>query len=228
MTAPVYTREEVTDHATKETGWFIVHGNVCDVSRFYDDHPGGGDVLLDLIGGDATEAFDAVNHSDAAKRRMESLKIGTLKQDDTKGCMRLSEVVERQEQELRKQATACWLAIENKVYDLTSFIDLHPGGRDVLLCESGTDATLAFEKIGHSGGARRMMKSYEVAELHPDDRRAIAVPTASAKHKRGQDSHTNGAGKQDNSLRDFVMGQLQLGLMVLLAIMAVGFALNNL
>ncbi|RNF01211.1 cytochrome b-domain protein [Trypanosoma rangeli] len=228
MTAHVYTREEVSSHATKETGWFIVHGNVCDVSKFYDNHPGGGDVLLHLIGGDATEAFDAVNHSDAAKRRMESLKIGTLKQGDTKGCMRLSEVAERQKHELRKQATACWLAIENKVYDLTSFIDLHPGGRDVLLCESGTDATLAFEKIGHSGGARRMMKSYEVAELHPDDMRTVVAPTASAKHKHSQDPPTNGAWKRDNSLRDFVLGQLQLGLVVLLAIMAVGFALSKL
>jgi L-lactate dehydrogenase (cytochrome) len=38
----------------------------------------------------------------------------------------------------------CWVAIEGKVYDLTGFLDRHPGGRNLLLPFAGKDATRAF------------------------------------------------------------------------------------
>ncbi|KAF8954855.1 hypothetical protein BGZ46_002808 [Entomortierella lignicola] len=50
-----------------------------------------------------------------------------------------------------------YLAIEGKVYDVTKFIDEHPGGEEVLLDESGKDATEAFEDVGHSDEARDML-----------------------------------------------------------------------
>ena len=40
---------------------------------------GGEEVLLDLAGQDATEAFEDVGHSDEAREILAGLKIGTLK-----------------------------------------------------------------------------------------------------------------------------------------------------
>ena len=38
----------------------------------------------------------------------------------------------------------CWLLIDNKVYDVSTFITFHPGGDAILLC-CGTDATELFK-----------------------------------------------------------------------------------
>lgn len=40
---------------------------------------GGEEVLLDVAGQDATEAFEDVGHSDEARETLEQLKVGTLK-----------------------------------------------------------------------------------------------------------------------------------------------------
>lgn len=36
-----------------------------------------------------------------------------------------------------KSADSCWLVIHGKVYDVTSFLDKHPGGRAILLKQAG-------------------------------------------------------------------------------------------
>ena len=42
----------------------------------------------------------------------------------------------------------------------------HPGGEDVLKQQHGTDASNAFEDVGHSSDAREQMKTYEIAQIH--------------------------------------------------------------
>lgn len=52
-----------------------------------------------------------------------------------------------------------------KVYDVTSYLDDHPGGAEVMLEVAGQDATNMFEDIGHSTDARAEMKKYEIGLL---------------------------------------------------------------
>ncbi|XP_048334241.1 cytochrome b5 [Ziziphus jujuba] len=59
----------------------------------------------------------------------------------------------------------CWLIINEKVYDVTKFLEDHPGGDEVLLSATGKDATDDFEDVGHSDSARDMMKEYYVGEI---------------------------------------------------------------
>ena len=42
-------------------------------------HSGGEEVLLDVAGQDATEAFEDVGHSDEAREILEGLRVGKLK-----------------------------------------------------------------------------------------------------------------------------------------------------
>ncbi|KAF6136218.1 hypothetical protein GIB67_001627 [Kingdonia uniflora] len=63
------------------------------------------------------------------------------------------------------QAKDCWLIISGKVYDVTSFMDDHPGGDEVLLAGTGKDATNDFEDVGHSDSAREMMEKYYIGEI---------------------------------------------------------------
>ncbi|KAK9819350.1 hypothetical protein WJX74_009379 [Apatococcus lobatus] len=58
----------------------------------------------------------------------------------------------------------CWVVISGKVYDVTKFLDEHPGGYDIILTNTGQDATESFEEIGHSNAARELLNKYEIGE----------------------------------------------------------------
>ncbi|XP_051145711.1 cytochrome b5 [Andrographis paniculata] len=59
----------------------------------------------------------------------------------------------------------CWVVIDGKVYDVSSYLDEHPGGDDVLIRAAGKDATEEFEDAGHSKSAREQMEQFFIGEL---------------------------------------------------------------
>ncbi|XVE77317.1 hypothetical protein DITRI_Ditri13aG0052700 [Diplodiscus trichospermus] len=63
------------------------------------------------------------------------------------------------------ERNGCWLLISGKVYDVTAFLDDHPGGDEILLGASGKDATDDFEDIGHSDVAKELMQKYCIGEV---------------------------------------------------------------
>ncbi|KAI7757749.1 hypothetical protein M8C21_031761 [Ambrosia artemisiifolia] len=66
-------------------------------------------------------------------------------------------------------ASDCWIVVDGKVYDVSSYLEEHPGGDDVLLQVTGKDATEEFEDAGHSKTARELMETFCVGELDPSD-----------------------------------------------------------
>ncbi|KAJ8063267.1 hypothetical protein OCU04_008498 [Sclerotinia nivalis] len=74
-----YTYVEAAEHKTKKDLFMVIDDKVYDASSFVDEHPGGEEVLLDVGGQDATEAFEDVGHSDEAREILNGLLIGTLK-----------------------------------------------------------------------------------------------------------------------------------------------------
>ncbi|XP_032373917.1 cytochrome b5 type B [Etheostoma spectabile] len=68
-------------------------------------------------------------------------------------------------------STDSWIIIHDKVYDITGFLEEHPGGEEVLLEQAGADATESFEDVGHSTDARELLQQYYLGELHMDDRK---------------------------------------------------------
>lgn len=160
---PTYTRAQVAEHNTKKDGWFIVHNDVVNVSSFYDDHPGGRDIILQHLGTDATEAFDGNNHSKSALKLLQKLVIGHLPPEERAKVYSLEDIKNKNTRE------AAWFAIHNKVYDVTEFLDQHPGGRDILIWNSGKDATKAFEDNNHSSAAKKLLSKYVIGDLDPKD-----------------------------------------------------------
>ncbi|XP_026575571.1 cytochrome b5 [Pseudonaja textilis] len=76
-----------------------------------------------------------------------------------------------------------WLVIHDRVYDVTRFLDEHPGGDKVLLEQAGRDATESFEDVGHSMDAKEMLKQYLMGEVHPDDRKPDTSKVPSPFHE---------------------------------------------
>jgi len=65
-----------------------------------------------------------------------------------------------------------WCSIDGQVYDIQAFLDLHPGGRKILMPYLGRDASKAFrsEKIHvHSTRAFNILQSYHIGSLQGGD-----------------------------------------------------------
>ena len=83
----------------------------------------------------------------------------------------------------------CWVVIHGKVYNMTPFLDEHPGGVDVILEHAGKDATAPFEAI-HSKGIiailpkncylgdvdRSTVKSSQIAKVATRDVASMVPP----------------------------------------------------
>jgi cytochrome b involved in lipid metabolism len=74
-----FTYQDVAEHNTKKDCFLVIHDVVYDCTKFIDEHPGGEEVMLDVAGQDASEAFEDVGHSDEARETLQALKVGTLK-----------------------------------------------------------------------------------------------------------------------------------------------------
>jgi cytochrome b5 len=72
-----------------------------------------------------------------------------------------------------------WFVKDRKVYDITKFVDQHPGGADTLLGVAGKDGTSDFDAVGHSDSAVQDLSKYYIGDIHPDD--ADKIPQASIK-----------------------------------------------
>jgi cytochrome b involved in lipid metabolism len=58
-----------------------------------------------------------------------------------------------------------WLVLHGKVYDVTRFIDEHPGG-EVIADYLGCDATEQFDvEFEHSNDAREMLSQYFIGTI---------------------------------------------------------------
>ena len=55
------------------------------------------------------------------------------------------------------------------MYDVTKYLDDHPGGAEVMLDVGGQDADEFFEDIGHSKEARVELDKYYIGEFHMDE-----------------------------------------------------------
>ncbi|CAN0915725.1 Cytochrome b5 [Linum grandiflorum] len=107
----------------------------------------------------------------------------------------------------------CWLIIGDKVYDVTPFLEDHPGGDEVLLSATGKDATDDFEDVGHSDSAREMLDKYYVGNID-----VSTIPKKSS-YKPPNQPHYN----QDKTA-EFIIKLLQF--LVPIAILGLAFAIR--
>ncbi|CAD7945096.1 unnamed protein product [Amoebophrya sp. A25] len=69
-----------------------------------------------------------------------------------------------------KTRDSCWIVIDRKVYDVTQFLSMHPGGEELIVKAAGYDATNVFEAT-HGEGLRfslRILNQFFIGFLADD------------------------------------------------------------
>jgi cytochrome b involved in lipid metabolism len=95
---------------------------------------------------------------------------------------------------------SCWLLISGKIYDVTTYMNSHPGGVAEVLNTCGTDATAAYASRGgtgtHSSSANADLAMYYIGDLNQTvttnaanpTTPPIANPTATPSRSRGDNN----------------------------------------
>jgi len=147
-----YTTPEIAKHNTKDDCWVIIAGKVYDVTTFLGDHPGGQRAILMYAGKDATKEFQMLHTKNILKKYATNLFLGVVAESATATTPALTAA------EVAKHKTKddCWVIIAGKVYDVTTFLSDHPGGKRAIMMYAGKDATKEFKMLHN----KNILKKY--------------------------------------------------------------------
>ncbi len=188
------TPEEIAKHGSAGSCWVIISGRVYDLTSYIGIHPGGPGRIIPSCGKDGTTAFATKNsgssHSTYAASLLDLYYIGDLRSAATvtQGPAGTTPPVPREEfilpattgpagsrvtltpEEIAKHGSAgsCWVIISGRVYDLTSYIGIHPGGAGRIIPSCGKDGTTAFATknsgSSHSSFAVSLLDTYYIGD----------------------------------------------------------------
>ena len=186
-----FSRGEIERHNKRGDMWMVIKGRVYDVTLFGKYHPGGEDVLLPCAGKDATLMYNKYHPWVAVEPMMGNFCIGvfdpkmtyeapptyhisvqksnfsmkkTLPEKVPKIPFKKGELLTPQMVAGRNNEEECWVTIHGKAYDITNFLDKHPGGDQILLKYAGKDASVEFDKY-HSTSARMQLPEFFIGNM---------------------------------------------------------------
>ncbi|OWM66077.1 hypothetical protein CDL15_Pgr015504 [Punica granatum] len=75
-----------------------------------------------------------------------------------------SKVYSKAEVSFHNKRDDCWIIIKNRVYDVTSYVEEHPGG-DAILAHAGDDSTEGFFGPQHATRVFDMIEDFYIGDL---------------------------------------------------------------
>ena len=132
------------------------------------------DDQTDLIGSVGSLSIESGGNATGSGRTRVVLKPGHSLMDWLKLCAKTADLAGTQGkiisvtlEELQKhnKADDCWICIRGKVYNVTPYLDFHPGGVDEMMRGAGSDATVLFNEIHKYVNFESMLKKCFVGPL---------------------------------------------------------------
>ncbi|KAL4325076.1 hypothetical protein GQ457_11G016460 [Hibiscus cannabinus] len=77
---------------------------------------------------------------------------------------KVSKSYSKSEVNVHNKRTDCWIIIKDKVYDVTSYVEEHPGG-DAILAHAGDDSTEGFFGPQHATRVFDMIDDFYIGDL---------------------------------------------------------------
>ncbi|KVI11557.1 cytochrome B5-like protein [Cynara cardunculus var. scolymus] len=91
-----------------------------------------------------------------------------IKSDETKkvhsDANKTVKAYNKDEVSLHNKRTDCWIIIKEKVYDVTPYVEEHPGG-DAILAHAGDDSTEGFFGPQHATRVFDMIDDFYIGDL---------------------------------------------------------------
>ena len=77
-------------------------------------------------------------------------------------------------------AESCWVTLEGRVYDITPFLDRHPGGREILLLAAGRECTDLFRSYHWRAEerSRKYLADFDIGALVGPTEHPVFAPDA--------------------------------------------------
>ncbi|KAL4604499.1 cytochrome B5-like protein [Castanea sativa] len=89
---------------------------------------------------------------------------GTKKVESTASNKKVSKIYSKADVLVHNKKTDCWIIIKDKVYDVTSYVEEHPGG-DAILAHAGDDSTEGFYGPQHATRVFDMIDDFYIGDL---------------------------------------------------------------
>ncbi|MED6196415.1 hypothetical protein PIB30_047234 [Stylosanthes scabra] len=106
------------------------------------------------------------------------------------------------------------------VYDVTKFLDDHPGGGDVVVSSTAKDATDDFEDVGHSKNARKMLNDYYIGDIDLSTMKSTGVKSPTSSKQAQQPPSSTSSSSSSSSSSNLTAKILQF----LIPLIILGFA----
>ena len=198
-----YTASLIAAHSTPGDCWIAINDNVYNLTGFLVSHPGGALVMTPYCGRDGTNAYrtkdknPAATHSQEADKLLLQYLLGPLASNQilpttipvTPSVPTITPKLTKNSAITSSQVAAhntsadCWITISGKVYSVSPYLTIHPGGAAVIGLYCGRDATSAFQTkgkspgISHSSYAQSLLSNYLVGGAAGFSAVPNAVPT---------------------------------------------------
>ncbi|PWN35291.1 putative cytochrome b5 [Meira miltonrushii] len=79
----------------------------------------------------------------------------------------MSKTFEADEVKQHKSEESAWVVVDGGVYDVTEFLEDHPGGKKILLKNCGKDASEAFWTYHSEKVLQKTAAEYKIGEVKP-------------------------------------------------------------
>jgi cytochrome b involved in lipid metabolism len=202
-TSNALTMEAVAQKNTVDNCWVVISGMVYDLTGYANSHPGGAINIANICGTDATKAFNNQHGGQSRPNNtLAGFEVGALGASATTSSPAASAATPKATPSTnaktatsftiadvakRNTAAECWAVVSNTVYNLTPYINSHPGGAKNILNLCGTDATQAFTNQ-HGGQSRpnNTLAGFEIGTISAASS-SVALPIAVSKGGEGDD-----------------------------------------
>ena len=173
-----YTFAQVQTHNSSSDCWSVVGSTVYNLTTWIPKHPGGPAVITAMCGTDGSASFNgkhgsgSATPSASAQAQLAQFAIGSLSGGTTGGTTggvtptpNTTTPYTFAQVQTHKTSTDCWTVIGTKVYNLTAWIPLHPGGTAPIIALCGLDGSASFN--GKHGSTSPTPSATAQAKLVP-------------------------------------------------------------
>ncbi len=183
--------EELSKHCQKTDCWIALQGHVIDLTSYLAQYTSDQEFFVQNAGRDATYPFSTLE-KEGKEALLQSLidkfSVGTLDYDspkiapkqETKSVQRMYTYSEIHK---HNKGEDCWVIYKDMVFDVTKFLDEHPGGAATILEYGGADLTEPYIDHNHSHHATKLLMEYQVGVVDLNSKEEFLKAQASNSRK---------------------------------------------